>query len=354
MFRKIQESAFFLTRCEKSGHNRLSLRSNKHKRIMMELYTPVELPKKMPPLTHEQRMMMLGSCFAENIGQRLYDQGFCCDVNPFGILYNPLSIAKALERIADGTPYSTDELYADKGCWHSFMHHGSFSHESADKTLDAINRRLEKAHGELGSTQWLMLTWGTAYVYRLKRTGEVVSNCHKRPEREFDRQRITPEEIVERYRTLTHRLLAENPQLHVLITVSPIRHQRDGMHANQLSKATLLLAAEELCNRYPERVHYFPSYEIALDELRDYRFYADDMVHLSPLAVNYIWERFADTFFDQHTRQIAREYADIEKARAHRPFHPESEQYQLFLKQISLKIERFNEKYPKLARKINI
>ena len=321
---------------------------------MISLNTKVALPTNTPALTHEQRLMLLGSCFAENIGNRLLENGFCCDVNPFGILYNPLSIATALSRIMDGTPYAPQELFCDKGYWHSFMHHSCFSADTAQATLDNINTRLEQAHQEIQSLNWLLMTWGTSYVYSLPESGQIVSNCHKLPERSFDRRRITPEEIVNHYVPLLDQLFAQNEQLHLLLTVSPIRHLRDGMHANQLSKAVLLLAIDRLCELYPQRIVYFPSYEIVLDELRDYRFYADDMIHVSTVGVDYLWERFAETFFSKQTLQIMNEYAAIQKALTHRPFHPESEQYQHFLKQITLKIERFNDKYPKLARKIKL
>lgn len=321
--------------------------------FMITLSTPTELPKNMPEITHEQHLMLIGSCFAENIGNLLTDNGFCCDVNPFGIQYNPLSIRRALERIEAGNCFTEEDLFFYKGYWHSYMHHSSFSAETPEAALDAINNRLQQAHQELQSANWLIMTWGTSYVYALDTTGEIVSNCHKQPERMFQRRRITTEEIVSAYRPMLEQLFKSNRELRVLITVSPIRHQRDGMHANQLSKATLLLAVDQLCTEYPGQVFYFPSYEIVLDELRDYRFYAEDMVHLSDVAVNYIWERFSEVFFSKQTRQTITEYTEIKRGLSHRPFHPESEEYQSFLRQISLKINRFKKKYPKFAIKID-
>ena len=193
-----------------------------------------------------------------------------------------------------------------------------------------------------------MLTFGTAYVYEQKETGKVVSNCHKLPENKFNRRLLSVEEIVEDYTALITEMAARNPDLKWLFTVSPIRHIRDGMHANQLSKSTLLLAIDRLQQLFPERVFYFPSYEIILDELRDYRFYADDMLHPSPLAVNYLWKCFSDSFFSAETKQVMTEVEDIRKDMAHKPFHPESEAYQRFLGQIVLKIERLIGKYPYL------
>lgn len=193
-----------------------------------------------------------------------------------------------------------------------------------------------------------MLTFGTAYVYEQKETGKVVSNCHKLPENKFNRRLLSVEEIVEDYTALITEMAARNPDLKWLFTVSPIRHIRDGMHANQLSKSTLLLAIDRLQQLFPERVFYFPSYEIILDELRDYRFYADDMLHPSPLAIRYLWERFSETFFSPETKQVIVAVQDIRRDLAHKPFHPESEAYQRFLGQIVLKIERLIGKYPYL------
>lgn len=315
---------------------------------MIPLSTPVELPKGLPSVTYAQQLLLLGSCFAENIGNLLVESGFRCDVNPFGILYNPFSASQALQEIIAGKVYTEKDLFCLGGCWHSPMHHGSFSSAQTGEVLRNINSRLQQAHGRLGNTDWLLLTWGTAYVYEWKETGTVVSNCHKQPEKLFTRRLLTVEEIVDNYKKLLEKWWERNPEGKVLFTVSPIRHARNGMHANQLSKATLLLAIEQLRTALPDRVFYFPSYEIMLDELRDYRFYADDMLHPSPPAVRYLWERFGETFFRDETKKIMEECESIRKDLEHRPFHPDSEEYKRFLGQIVLKIERLNGKYPYL------
>lgn len=314
----------------------------------MNLITPVELPAQIPGITHAQQLLLLGSCFAENIGTLLTDNHFRADVNPFGILYNPLSISTALHQIVSGQTYTEDDLFFFRDCWHSPMHHGSFSSASATETLQRINTRLQEAHHQLEQTDWLLLTFGTAYVYEQHHTGSIVANCHKLPEKQFTRRRLTVEEIVADYTSLLGELCKRCPQLKVLFTVSPIRHVRDGLHTNQLSKATLLLAIERLRQVFPETVFYFPSYEIVLDELRDYRFYADDMLHPSPLAVRYLWERFGTVFFSQETKIIMHECEDLRKALAHKPFHPGSEAHNRFLGQIVLKIEQLKRKYPYL------
>lgn len=315
---------------------------------MMNFHTPAELPAGIPPVSHAQRLLLMGSCFAENIGTLLSESKFRVDVNPFGILYNPLSVSTAMRQVVSGKVYAEPDLFFYRECWHSPMHHGSFSADTPDETLRNINRRLDSLRQELDRLDWLMLTWGTAYVYEWKDTGQVVANCHKQPERMFVRRRLTVEEIVEDYATLLNELSHHAPAMKVLFTVSPIRHIRDGLHANQLSKSTLLLAVARLQEMFPQHVFYFPSYEIMLDELRDYRYYAEDMVHPSPLAVRYLWECFGRTFFTDDTQSLIAECDSIRKALAHKPFRPQAEEYKRFLGQIVLKIDQLNGKYPYL------
>ena len=312
----------------------------------MKLLTPVERPARRPCIDYPHRLMLLGSCFATHIGARLQESRFRCDVNPYGVLYNPLSISTALREMLAGKVYTPDDLYEHQGLWHSPMHHGDFSAASAGDALRKINLRLEQAARQLDGLDFLLLTWGTAWVYEDRETGRVVGNCHKLPEACFRRRRLSVEEIVADTASLLSVMLARNDRLQVVLTVSPIRHVRDGLHDNQLSKATLLLAAEQVRAAFPDRVFYFPAYELLLDELRDYRFYADDLVHPSDLAVRYVWERFIEWCLSPDAHRVMAEVEDIRKALAHRPLHPESEEYKRFLGQIVLKIERLNGKYP--------
>lgn len=314
----------------------------------MDFRTRVEVHPGMPSIGYADRILMLGSCFAENVGALFAGYKFCVDINPFGILYNPRSISEALWRLLEGKEFRQADLFCFQESWHSFMHHGSFSAGTVEEALKKINGRFEKARKEIDSLDWLMLTWGTSYVYRLKESGAIVSNCHKLPENHFERSRLSVEDVVETYVPLIRALKKRNPRLKCLFTVSPIRHIRDGLHANQLSKAVLLLAVERLQQSFPESVFYFPSYEIVVDELRDYRFYADDMVHPSSLAVDYLWECFGRTFFTDDTFRVLAEVEAIARDVSHKPFHPESEAYKCFLGKIVLKIKQLNEKYPYL------
>ena len=312
----------------------------------MKLLTPVERPALRPSIGYAHRLMLMGSCFAAHIGARLQEARFRCDANPYGVLYNPLSISAALREMLAGKVYAAADLYPHQGLWHSPMHHGDFSAATPDEALQRINSRLRPASDALPALDFLLLTWGTAWVYEDRATGHVAGNCHKRPETCFLRRRLAVDEIVEDAASLFDALWQQNASLQVVLTVSPIRHVRDGLHDNQLSKATLLLAADRLCAAFPGRVFYFPAYELLQDELRDYRFYADDLVHPSPLAVRYVWERFAQWCLSPEAVRLMAEVEDVRKALSHRPLHPESEEYKRFLGQIVLKMERLNGKYP--------
>lgn len=309
----------------------------------MEFRTPVEWHGESEEIKYSDHVLLMGSCFAENVGGLLLENKFSCDVNPFGILYNPLSIAKALRQMLDGKVYTMDDLFDSGGQWHSWMHHSSFSSTDADECLNRINSRLEKAASALPRTSWLIMTWGTAFVY--EKDSEVVGNCHKQPDRLFTRRLLDVDTICGEWNDTLREAKQRFPDLKVMLSVSPIRHLKDGLHGNQISKSVLLLAIDRLC-RELDFCHYFPSYEIVMDELRDYRFYAEDMLHPSPLAVKYIWECFCSTYMSKDTQRVMKEWADIQKGLAHRPFNPDSDAYRRFLSQIVLKIEELKEKFP--------
>ena len=313
----------------------------------MNFRTQVELPERETEIRHSERIMLFGSCFAENIGNLLKENKFRCDVNPFGVLYNPLSIANALSQILEGKEYKEEDLFFSGGLWHSWMHHSDFSAPSQEEALALINFRLAKAKDNLAKADWLVMTWGTAYVYIHQEMQKVVGNCHKQPDKTFRRLMLNAEAFVEECRGVLKKCREVNPNLKVLFTLSPIRHAKDGMHGNQLSKATLLLAIYEICRTCPN-CFYFPSYEIIMDELRDYRFYADDMIHLSSKSVEYIWECFSRCYFSKETQAVMKEWMEIKKAIDHKPFRPNSDAYRAFLSQIVLKIMQMKEKFPYL------
>ena len=313
----------------------------------MNFFTHIAISRPPCRFSYADRFLLLGSCFAQNMAGYMKENRFDMDVNPFGTLYNPASISRALRILLEGKTFSSSDLFRYGERWYSWMHQGSFSGMSEAECLETINPRLIHAEERLGGLSCLIITWGTAYIYCLRSTGEVVSNCHKVAGREFMRERLSVEDIVADWGELLGLLVNRCPSLQqIILSVSPIRHWKDGAHGNQLSKATLLLAAEQLEQKYPGLVQYFPAYEIMMDELRDYRFYADDMIHPAPLAIRHIWQRFADSWLKNESQELLKEWEAIKKALEHKPFHPESEAYRRFINQTLLKIERINQKFP--------
>lgn len=312
----------------------------------MNLFTSVEINNISPQLDYNDALLLMGSCFATEIGIRLQEAKLRCRLNPFGVLYNPKSIASSLLMLLDNKFPTGEDFIFHEGCWHSFSFHGDFSAPTKEGLMENIQRSLGACHDVLKQISCLFITFGSAYVYEWKETEKVVANCHKLSDRLFNRRRLEVSEIVDEYQSLLSAIWVVNPNCRVLFTVSPIRHIRDGLHENQLSKATLLLTIDELKRLYPDKVLYFPAYELLIDELRDYRFYADDLVHPSHIAVEYVWQRFLETSFTADAIKTMQSVKEIKKMMEHRPLHPESEEYVRFLHQIVLKIEALSEKYP--------
>lgn len=312
----------------------------------MDFRTKIEITRQEPQINHMTKMMLFGSCFSENIGGKLKDYKFDVDVNPFGILYNPLSILSNIERLIEKRNFEDDDIVEHNGIYQSFMHHGDFSDVNKSLCLSKIRTSFDKACEAVMKTDVFLFTFGTAYIFRLKETNEVVANCHKFPAATFERERLTVEQIVDKWSGLIDKLLENNPNVRMIFTVSPIRHWKDGAHENNVSKAILHLAIDNLKLKYPKSVIYFPAYEIVMDELRDYRFYANDMMHPSAVAVEYIWERFGDAFLSEQTIGIGNEWRRIRQAMEHRPINPNSESHRVFLKQTLSKLIEYDNKYP--------
>lgn len=314
----------------------------------MRLTIPVDLPKRELEISYDTKMMFLGSCFAENIGKRLVACKFPVMLNPFGIIYNPQSIAMALQRIIVGEYLNefSSELVFHGEYWHSMLHHGDFSRREKNDLLTVVNETIGQAHAMVRELDVLMLTFGTAYVYKRKCDGLVVGNCHKIPGSEFVRSLLTVDEAVAAIAPILETMRKLNPKIKFLFTVSPIRHLRDGAHGNQISKSVLLLAVEELMHCFPDNTFYFPAYEIVLDELRDYRFYSEDMIHPSSVAIAHIWESFRTAYFGDVTNRIVMQIEALKRDLAHRPFDVTSRAYVDFKQKLMLKIEEMEKKYP--------
>jgi hypothetical protein len=317
---------------------------------MRTFTTEIKIPDFPWKLDYSKGVMFLGSCFSENIGQKLTELKFPVDLNPFGVLYNPASIADSLIFLMNEQHFFESDLFQDQGLWNSFHHHGSFSDVDAETTLNKINHRITSSHQFLKNAGFLILTFGTAWVYLFKGNNQVVSNCHKVTADHFKRMRLDVNEIVETYRLLINELTAFNPNLKIILTVSPIRHWKDGAVENQVSKATLILAADQLCRDLGNSIcAYFPSYELMMDELRDYRFYAADMIHLSDVAVDYIFEKFQSTLISKESLLFSKEVLKIQKSMHHRPFHTNTPEYKKFLEANIQKIKEIAPCYSTLS-----
>ena len=257
----------------------------------LKLQTPVETGRSKVGVSLNDKIVIFGSCFADNMGQKMVDLGFDVCLNPFGTLYNPVSVCNSVARLTSGIPFSKDEcvqMGAGAGLVCSFSHHTSFARRTEDEFLQVANASLKEASLRWKAASKVIITLGTAWIYEYTRSGETVSNCLKIEAKEFNRRRLSVRETA----TLLMNMIARHPEKEFMFTVSPIRHFKDGAHGNQISKSTLLLALDEVLAKFPERCEYFPAYEIVLDELRDYRFYAADMIHPSDQAVDYLWSRF--------------------------------------------------------------
>lgn len=287
----------------------------------MEFFTRVTIDPQPGLVDHERPVILLGSCFSDSVGQRLVARGFNALVNPCGTLYNPASIASTLMDVLYRRPYTADDLFERDGLWHSYSHHSRFSRPTADEALDSINAATMSTADALAEASVLIVTFGTSWIFRLAGEHRVVANCHRMPPSTFSREFLGATAIHGLWKKIVRELLARNPQLRIVFTVSPIRHMADTAHGNQLSKANLLLAVDRLCQDFPDNAIYFPSYEIVLDELRDYRFYAADMVHPSDVAVDYIYTRFAETFMTEATCRRAAECLRAYRSTLHRPLH---------------------------------
>ncbi|MES2616237.1 MAG: GSCFA domain-containing protein [Bacteroidota bacterium] len=270
----------------------------------------------------DDKIVLMGSCFTEHIGGKLNDRYFDTLMNPNGIVFNPLSLLEPLKRVIDGNGYSEGDLVRQNELWSSIYHHGKFSNRNKEKVLNAINKEQLSFSAYLKQADWLIVTFGTAWVYTLKERDEIVANCHKLPQHFFSKHLLSVDEIAERWLKIMEQLLAINPALNVIFTVSPVKHLRDGVHENNLSKATLLLAIEKMKSK---NIHYFPAYELVIDDLRDYRFFDSDGAHPNSMAIDYVFDKFSHYAFAEKTQQAMKAVSDYRKLEQHRPLDTSQE-----------------------------
>ncbi len=314
----------------------------------MKVYRTIIHPEPSPnKIGYHTSVLFMGSCFTENIGNIMTELKFPVIVNPFGVMYNPVSVQKGLEILIDQVEFKENDLGFFNEQWFSFYHDTEFSDIDQKKCLDKINNSVKTASRQLRNAEYLVVTFGTSWVYRYLKSGNIVSNCHKIPAKEFERLKIGTENIFVEWADLINQLHELNKNLKIIFTVSPVRHWKDGAIQNQLSKSTLILAIHLLKERY-KNVEYFPAYEIMMDDLRDYRFYADDMLHPSKVAIDYIWEQVVQTYFEKETVNISKEVEKILMAKNHRPLNQDTLSHKKFIENQIRLIEDLEKKYPLL------
>lgn len=313
----------------------------------MQLQTYIPLPKPDFEITHEHSLMSLGSCFSENIGRYFEQLKFPIIVNPFGQQYNPASIAQGVTRLLHPTPYTENDLLFHNELFHSFDHHSDFSRPAPAPALEAMNSALEYASAHLRETDVVFITLGTSHCFEWKENKKIVSNCHKIPAKNFERKLLSASESVAILSETIEQLISVKPNIKIVFTVSPIRYLAFGAFENSVSKGNLFSAINTLLERYAN-VSYFPSYEIVIDELRDYRFYAEDMLHPNATAISYVFEKIQQVYFSEKTQQLNRQIREITQACSHRPRNPESVAHKQFLAKYIAKIQALSAEFPLL------
>ena len=319
----------------------------------MKLKLTLEAKPSKYPIEYGDKLMLIGSCFTENIGAKFKSHLFEISENPYGILFNPVSVTNALTEIMELRKYKSDDLFQHNELWHSWNHHSRFSAVEKVEALDNINSTILSAHDFLKSANRLVITLGSAWLYHLTNeaplgNGQVVANNHKGPINWFFKSLMQPNDLLDNLQALVARLQTFNPALHITFTISPVRHLREGLIENNRSKAVLIHAVHELVNQC-NQVDYFPAYEYVMDDLRDYRFYAEDLVHPNFAASGYVWDKLVDTYMDHKTQAIMKQIAELQLAMNHKPFFIGSVEHQKFLESCILKTETLMTAHPALS-----
>ncbi|RKS00555.1 GSCFA domain-containing protein [Flavobacterium sp. 102] len=300
------------------------------------------------PIDYNSKILSLGSCFAENMGEKFNYFKFQMTTNPFGIIFNPVSIEKLVERIVNQRLFTEVDIFFHNDLWHCYDVHSELSHPDKKEFLERLNLTIQQSNHLIIQASHIIITYGTSWVYRHNLTNEIVANCHKVPQKEFAKEILSPEIIQKSIQNTISLIQKVNPDCRFIFTVSPVRHIKDGFPENQRSKAHLITAIHNLLADVTLSLSkcYFPSYEIMMDELRDYRFYADDMLHPSQAAIDYIWIRFFENYVDSKYFDTMQEVCNIQKGLAHRPFNPNTSAHQLFLTSLNQKIIKLQERFP--------
>lgn len=312
---------------------------------MSEFSLQLSLKPNPNSIEYTSPVFLIGSCFTEHISERLQQHKFQVCSNPHGILFNPLSVAECLERYISGTPYVNEDLFYLNELWNSWSHHTRFSHVDASTALSNMNQALEVAYHSIRKAKFLIITLGSSFQYYLKENHTPVANNHRAPSQWFEKKLLDIDTIVNRLELSLENIRRVNPEVQFIFTISPVRHIRDGVVANNRSKARMLEAVHQLCESNKE-VHYFPAYELVIDILRDYRFYDIDFVHPNYMATQYVWEQFVHVYMTEKTQGIMEQVKEIHTAKNHRTRFPNTQAHQEFLKTYTLKVQKLKEAYP--------
>jgi hypothetical protein len=311
----------------------------------MQFRTELLIPNSLFKIEHHHALFFIGSCFAENIAEKTKSLLFNTLINPHGILYNPKSIALALEDYCLNKQYTKDDLFFHENLWHSWNHHSRFSDVDINVCLNNINKEITTAHEFLKQTNYLFITLGSAFVYNYTEKNIYVGNCHKLPNKKFTKELLSIQTIINDLTLSIKTIKKLNSEIKIIFTISPVRYIRYGIIENNLSKARLIEAVHQLCNTI-ENCFYFPAYELVIDDLRDYRFFKEDLVHPNDFAINYVWEKLSNAYFSNQCLNIIKEIEEIIKSENHRPMNVNSESYLLFKKALAEKKNKLQMLYP--------
>jgi hypothetical protein len=317
----------------------------------MQFRTQIPISKSQNSIDYNSKIVSLGSCFAENIAEKLDYFKFQNTCNPFGIIFNPVSIEKIIHKVVNQELFTEKDIFFHNERWHCFDVHSDLNHSNKEAFLENINAILQETNNQITQSTHIIITYGTSWVYRNLESNSIVANCHKVPQKEFSKAILTVEIIEKSIKNTIDLIQKVNPKANIIFTVSPVRHLKDGFVENQVSKAHLITAIYQIfqsaiCNL--QSAIYFPSYEIMMDELRDYRFYAEDMLHPSKVAIDYIWQRFSETSIFEESHSIMEEVETIQKGLSHRSFNPNSESHLQFLSKLQDKMVKLQKRFPKI------
>lgn len=311
----------------------------------MQFTTKIPIQKFQNPITYESKILALGSCFAENMSEKFEYFKFQNTTNPFGIIFNPVSIEKLVNRIVNKIEFTEKDIFFHNDLWHCYEVHSELSNPNKNEFLTTLNALISSTNKQLNSSTHIIITYGTSWVYRNIESNEIVANCHKVPQKQFSKEILSIETIEKSIQNTIQLIQKINPNCNFIFTVSPVRHIKDGFIENQRSKSHLI-SALHFNNQQPTTNNYFPSYEIMMDELRDYRFYGEDMLHPNQIAIDYIWERFSENYISDETQKVMQEVDNIQKSLLHKPFNPNSESHHIFLENLNKKIQMLQNQFP--------